>query len=130
MDSLMYEIKKEEALKYAEEVRQKQELEEIRHSNDKEKKRLSFSKIAVIFIFVNCLIIELYSMVIMALFHDLTSLGSLIMAVLGQCAGLLGYFVKAGRENIAGGITYETAMFELNESYANNSIDEDDGAVG
>ena len=132
----------EKAHQYAERVQQKQEIYKIKHSNDKDKKPLSFSKIAVIFIFLNCLVIELYSMVIMVVFHDLTSLGSLMMAVLGQCASLLGYFIKSGRENTASGIVYETTMMQLQHElgiYDNTTekedvapivIDEDDGAVG
>lgn len=143
MNEKDYRDKMDEALRYAEDVKQKQEIKEVRHSNDKEKKPLSFSKMAVIFIFVNCCVIELYSMVVMAVFHDLSSLGSLVMAVVGQCASLLGYFIKAGRENTASGIVYETTMMQLqHELGAVNDteqeqinvdpiiVDEDDGAVG
>lgn len=142
MNEKDYKDKMDEALKHAEDVKQKQELKEARHSNDKEKKPLSFSKMAVIFIFVNCCIIELYSMVVMAVFHDLSSLGSLIMAVVGQCAALIGYFVKASHENTSQGIVYETTMMQLQhelgmytkpieqEEIAPIIIDEDDGAVG
>ena len=54
-------------------------------------------------------------MVVMVLFHDLTSLGSLVMAVLGQCVSLTGYFIKSTKENTSQGIVYETAMYELKE---------------
>lgn len=123
-----YEDDLDKAHRYAERVRQKQEINEIKHSNDKP---LSFSKIAVIFIFVNCLVIELYSMVVMVLFHDLASLGSLVMAVLGQCVGALGYFIKARSENTSGGITFETTMYELRgNTDLSQDTDIDDGAVG
>ena len=125
-----YEEELEKAHQYAEKVRKKQEIEEIKHSNDKEKKRLSFSKIAVIFIFANFLVVELYSMVVMLVFHDLSSLGCLIASVIGQCVTICGYFIKSDHENTSGGITFETAMYELKESYANYSVEEDDGAVG
>lgn len=126
-----YEDELDKAHRYAERVRQKQELNEIRHANDKEKKSLSFSKMAVIFIFANFFIVELYSMVVMFVFHDLTSLGSLIVAVIGQCAALCGYFIKAGRENVSGGITFETAMYELKENAElSEDTSMDDGAVG
>lgn len=119
----------EKAYKHAERVRQKQEIEEIKHSNDTARKQLSFSKIAVIFIFANFLAIELYSMVVMVWFRDLASLGTLIAAVIGQCVTLCGYFVKSDHENTSGGITFETAMYELRENTATKT-DEDDGAVG
>lgn len=102
--------------------------------SSKGKNKLSFSKIAVIFIFLNCFIIELYSMIVMVVFQDLASLGSLIMGVLGQCVSLLGYFMKAGQENTVGGITYETVMYELKENSESvimeNKKNKDDGAVG
>ena len=121
-----YEKDLENAQKYAERVRIKNEIEKIKHSNDEKRQHLSFRKIAVIFIFINCFIIELYSMVVMVLFHDLTSLGSLVMAVLGQCVSLMGYFIKSTKENTSQGIVYETAMYELKTG----TTEEDDGAVG
>lgn len=138
-----YEKELEKAKLHAEKVKLKQELYEVRHANDKDLKPLSFSKIAVIFIFANCLIVEFYSMFVMFVFHDLTSLGSLVMAIIGQCASLLGYFIKSGRENTASGIVYETTMMQLQHELgvANDTeqeqitvnpviVDEDDGAVG
>lgn len=139
MNEKDYKDRMDEAFRHAEDVRQKQEIKEVKHSNDKEKKPLSFSKMAVIFIFANCCVIELYSMVVMAVFHDLSSLGSLVMAVVGQCASLLGYFIKASRENTESGIVYETTMLQLQHELgvsdekvdvATIVADEDDGAVG
>ena len=136
MNEKDYKDRMDEALKHAEDVKQKQEIKEIKHSNDKP---LSFSKMAVIFIFANCCVIELYSMIVMAVFHDLSSLGSLVMAVVGQCASLLGYFIKASRENTESGIVYETTMLQLQhelgmtdkkDDVAPIVVDEDDGAVG
>lgn len=125
-----YEDELDKAHQYAERVRQKQEIKEAKHANDKP---LSFSKIAVIFIFVNCLVIEIYSMIVMVVFHDLASLGALVMAVLGQCVGALGYFIKARSENTSGGIIFETTMHNLREQteFSQEEFDDiDDGAVG
>ena len=139
MYEMEYRSKMDEALRHAEDVKQRQEIEKVKHSNDKEKKPLSFSKMAVIFIFANCCVIELYSMVVMVVFHDLSSLGSLVMAVVGQCASLLGYFIKASRENTESGIVYETTMLQLQHELGMTDekvdvapivADEDDGAVG
>lgn len=123
-----YEVEKEKAKLHAEKVKLKQEIEDIKHANDRQRKPLSFSKIAVIVLFINYLVIELYSMVAMFWFNDLSALGTLIVAVLGQCATLTGYFIKSGKENTAGGIVFETTMKEL--ELDNNSVEEDDGAVG
>lgn len=127
-----YEKELEKAIQHAEKVKLKQELSEVRHANDIKKKPLSFSKIAVIFIFVNCLIIELYSMFAMFWLNDLSSLGSLIAAVVGQCISLVSYMYKAKSENCQGGITYETTMAELvpNVEIQQEDDSEDDGAVG
>ena len=136
MNEKNYKDRMDEAFRHAEDVKQKQEIKEVKHSNDKP---LSFSKMAVIFIFANCCVIELYSMVVMAVFHDLSSLGSLVMAVVGQCASLLGYFIKASRENTESGIVYETTMLQLQHELGMTGekvdispivTDEDDGAVG
>lgn len=136
MNEKDYKDRMDEAFRHAEDVKQKQEIKEAKHSNDKP---LSFSKMAVIFIFANCCVIELYSMVVMAVFHDLSSLGSLVMAVVGQCASLLGYFIKASRENTESGIVYETTMLQLQHELGMTDekidvapivVDEDDGAVG
>ena len=136
MNEKDYKDRMDEAFRHAEDVKQKQEIKEVKHSNDKP---LSFSKMAVIFIFANCCVIELYSMVVMAVFHDLSSLGSLVMAVVGQCASLLGYFIKASRENTESGIVYETTMLQLQHELGMTGekvdiapivTDEDDGAVG
>lgn len=131
-----YQKELEKAKTHAEKVKLRQEINEIWHSNDQKRKSLSFSKVAVIFIFINCFVIELYSMAVMVVFHDLTSLGSLVMAVLGQCVSLLGYFIKSGKENTASGIVYETTMLQLqheldsDEVSSSIEVDEDDGAVG
>lgn len=124
-----YEKELEKAKLHAEKVKLKQELNEIKHANDKARKSLSFSKVAIIFIFLNCFVIELYSMVAMFWLNDLSALGSLVMAVVGQCVSVLGYFIKSGKENCKEGIVYETAMREL-ELNADSEVSEDDGAVG
>lgn len=121
-----YEKELEKAKLYAEKVKVKQEIEDIKHSNDR-KKELSFSKIAVIFIFSNCVVIELYSMYAMLHIGDLSALGALIAAVVGQCVTICSYNIKAGKENTKEGIVFETAMKELEYSLTTN---EDDGAVG
>ena len=121
-----YEKQLAKALEHAEKVKLKQELNELRHSNDKPKEKLSFSKMAFIFMIANCVVIEIYALVAMFFFGDLSSLSALIAAVVGECICTIGYFVKAGRENVANGIIYETTMKKL-EHELNNDTDD---AVG
>ena len=123
-----YQKELQKAQLHADKVKLRQELKEIRHANDGEKKSLSFSKIAVIFIFCNCVVIELYSMFAMFWLSDLSALGALIAAVVGQCVSIVSYSIKSGKENTANGIVYETTMLELEHQYGLKN--EDDGAVG
>lgn len=127
MEDIIYNRQKEQALKHAASVKQKQELHEIRHSNDKPKEKLSFSKMAFIFMITNCVVIEIYALVTMFFFQDLSSLPTLIAAVVGECITLCGYYIKSGKENTSGGIVYESAMAKLNHELEK---DETDNAVG
>ena len=119
MHDLIYELKKKKAEEHAKAVKQKQDLYELKHTNDKPKEKLSFSKIAFIYMIANCTVIEIYSLFAMFYFGDLSSLSSLIAAVVGECVTLLGYYIKSQHENTKGGIVYETAIkkleHELNE---------------
>lgn len=71
-----------------------------------------FSKSIVIFLFVNCTIIELYSMAAMLIEHDLSGLSTLIGAVVSETLAFAVYAYKAMRENTRGGITFEAAKAE------------------
>ena len=126
MDKKNYEKQIQKALEYAEMQKLKQELYELKHSNDKKKEKLTFSKGVFIFMITNCIVIEAYALVAMFFYGDLSSLSALIAAVVGECITTIGYFVKAGRENSKDGIVYETAMKKLEYELENNS----DEAVG
>lgn len=121
-----YEKKIQRALDHAERVKLNQELKELRHSNDKTKEKITFSKGVFIFMIANCIVIEVYALVAMFFYGDLSSLSALIAAVVGECITTIGYFVKAGRENTKDGIVFETAMKKLEYELENNS----DEAVG
>lgn len=125
-----YEKKIEKALKYAEKVKLNRELNELKHSNDKPKEKLTFSKGIFIFMIANCIVIEIYALIAMFFFGDLSSLSALIAAVVGECITTIGYFVKAGRENTKDGIVYETAMMKLEHELENSSSMSNDDAVG
>ena len=121
-----YEKRLAKALAHAEKVKLKQELNELRHSNDKPKEKLSFSKMAFIFMIANCVVIEIYALVAMFFFGDLSSLSALIAAVVGECISFLCFEIKSGKENTTGGIVYESAMKKLEHELNNNT----DDAVG
>lgn len=121
-----YEKRLAKALAHAEKVKLKQELNELRHSNDKPKEKLSFSKMAFIFMIGNCVVIEIYALVAMSFFGDLSSLSALIAAVVGECISFLCFEIKSGKENTTGGIIYESAMKKLEYELNSNT----DDAVG
>ena len=107
-----YEKERKLAEQYAEKRRLKNEISEIKHKNDK---KLTFSKWAFIFMMVNCTVIEIFSMVTMFMFVDLSPLPSLIAAVVGECILCVSYMAKSAIENRKDGIIYEMAMRD-NES--------------
>lgn len=95
----------------------------IKRKRKKKKKKLSTTKILIIFLFVNCVIIELFtawalmkSLEISALtgvMTDFSPLNALIGAVVGEVVGFGIYAAKSAKENSKGGITYDAAMEEL-----------------
>ena len=74
------------------------------------RKRITTSKLAMWFILINCVVIELYSMAAMWHFGDLSALYALLGAVVGQSLTYISYNNKSCRENSRGGITYESAI--------------------
>jgi len=118
-----YKDKKEKAERYAERIKQRQELYEIRHKNDRPKKEVTTGKKVLAYMIANCTIIELYSLVAMTIFADLSALPLLITAVVAECISVCGYYVKSTKENSANGIVYETAMKKLEYELENNSED-------
>ena len=120
-ENLDYEKKIEKAMKYAEKVKLKRELNELKHSNDKPKEKLSFSKVAFIFMIGNCIVIEIYALIAMFFFGDLSSLSTLIAAVVGECLSFLAFEIKSLKENTAGGIVFESAMKKLDYELDNKN---------
>lgn len=122
-----YEEKLSKAKSHADKVKLRRELNEVWHSNDEPREKLSFSKVAFIFMITNCVVIEVYALVAMFYFGDLSSLSALIAAVVGECVSFLCFEIKSGKENTVGGIVYESAMKKLEHELENNSNDD---AVG
>ena len=88
------------------------------------RKRMTTSKLAMWFIFLNCTVVEVYSMAAMWHFGDLSPLYALLGAVVGQSLTYISYNNKACRENSRGGITYESAIngtYDQSSTVDNNS---------
>jgi hypothetical protein len=98
------------------------------------KKKPSTSKLLVAFLFLNCVIVEIFTgwvtiqsirlAEINEIMPDFTPLVTLIGAVIGEVIGFAVYALKAAKENSAGGLIYETTMSEL------KSFEDDTDSVG
>lgn len=76
------------------------EIKEIRSSNtvEIEKKKVSTTKLLMLFIFINCTVVEGYSMWVMYTLGDLSALYALIGAVITESISFAVYCVKAFNE--------------------------------
>lgn len=84
------------------------------------KKKTSTSKKLIAFLFINCTIIELFTLFIIiysfpfaakiGILPDFSPLTTLITTVVSETIGFGIYSAKAMKENTAGGITYDMAM--------------------
>ncbi len=68
------------------------------------------AKIALGYIFLSCTAVQIYSMVAMWHFEDLSALYSLIGATVGETISYCAYAAKSARENARGGIVHDMAM--------------------
>lgn len=90
--------------------------------------KISTSKLLILFLFINCTIIEFFTGFITLKSLDLTTLTmanpdftplvALIGAVVSEVVGYAVYALKSAKENTAGGITYEAAMRQIDEDKA------------
>ena len=99
-------------------------------------KKFSTTKILIAFLFINCTLLEIFTgwvtvenLILARDFGtaiDFTPLVTLIGIVLGEVFGFAVYAAKSAKENSKGGITYESAMmnFQQSEQY------EDEEAMG
>lgn len=98
----------------------------------KDKSKLTTTKLLILFLFLNCTIIELFTgwatvqslqlTLQTGLAPDFTPLVTLIGAVVGEVIGFAIYAVKSIKENTAGGIVYDCAL--------NNNNNNNDESVG
>lgn len=125
-----FNTEKRKALEYAEEKRRKQELKDIRRNGAVRSlfnsENITTTKFFMIFILVNCSIIEVYSMVVMFVFNNLEALSALIGAVIGESISFAIYCAKSylghKEEEIR---KYENRKLDL-ENANTNSTGEDD----
>lgn len=65
----------------------------------KYKKKLTMQKKILIYITINCTIVQIYAMVVMFLLRDLSALYALITAVIGEAFSFFIYEYKTTKEN-------------------------------
>lgn len=88
------------------------------------KKKLSMTKFIILFLFINCTLVEIFTgwvtVVNLELARDFgvpidfTPLVTLVGAVVAEVLGFAVYCLKSVKENTAGGIVYDTAMRDIN----------------
>ena len=94
--------------------------------------KISTSKLLILFLFINCTIIELFTGFVTLKSLDLTTLTmanpdftplvALIGAVVSEVVGYAVYALKSAKENTVGGITYESAMRQIDEDKAKGEL--------
>lgn len=97
-------------------------------------KKQTTSKKLIVFLFVNCVIIEIFSMAMIALnvvfskstgyTPDFSPLNALIGAIVAEVVGFGIYAAKSALENREGGVTYLNAVYDLENQ--NNESEETD----
>lgn len=109
---------KEEKEILIEEIKIKKEKEEIKN------KKLTMSKKIILFLFINCTLIELFTGYITLLdleiakttgIVDFTPIVTLIAAVVSEVIGFAVYAIKSTKQNMQGGIIYQSMMNEYNK---------------
>lgn len=97
--------------------------EDQRQFKETHRPKISTSKLLIIFLFINCTIIEIFTGYVTLksldlatmtfMMPDFTPLVTLIGAVVSEVIGFAIYAIKSAKENTSGGIVYETAMMNL-----------------
>ena len=90
----------------------------------KNKKKISTSKILILFLFINCTVIEIFTgwVTIKSFSYslmtgnaiDFSPLVTLIGAVVGEVIGFAIYSLKSTKENTAGGVVYDSIFRDKN----------------
>lgn len=100
-------------------IERRNQLLDEQNEVKKRKQKLATSKLLILFLFVNCSVIEIFTgwatvrMLNIAAntgLIDFTPLVTLIGAVVSEVFGYAVYALKSAKENTAGGIVYDMAM--------------------
>ena len=105
------------------EYKMKAERKSLKNKFKEKKDKIANSKLLIWFLFINCTIIEIFTLVVICeelalaakgiLIPDLSPLITLITTVVAEVIGFGVYALKSAKENTEGGIIYETTMFNL-----------------
>ena len=101
----------------------KAERKSLKEKFKEKKDKIANSKLLVWFLFINCTVIEIFTIWVIIrelglaaegiLMPDLSPLMALITTVVAEVIGFGIYALKSTKENTEGGIIFETAMQEL-----------------
>lgn len=96
----------------------KHEKRQIKNKYKQQKKKLTTTKFLMLFLFISCSIVQLFTIYItikiinIGFEIDLTPLTMLITSVVAEVIGFAIYSLKSTKENTKGGIIYETALLQ------------------
>lgn len=109
----------------------KAERKSLKEKFKEKKNKIANSKLLVWFLFINCTIIELFTIWVICrelglaaegiLSPDLSPLMALITTVVAEVIGFGIYALKSTKENTEGGIVFETAMREFEKTNEDGS---------
>ena len=112
----------------------KAERKSLKEQFIEKKDKIANSKLLIWFLFINCTIIELFTIWVICkelrlaadgiLMPDLSPLMALITTVVAEVIGFGIYALKSTKENTTGGIIYETAMFNLQNEVSGDEDEE------
>lgn len=97
---MLKKIMRKLANKYAEWHEFKKEINIVKYGSTK-KPQLTTSKKYTLFLMINFTIVEIYCLVVMYMFRDISSLGILITSILGETIAYAVYSAKSLKENIS-----------------------------
>ena len=109
----------------------KDERKSLKERFKKKRDKIANSKLLIWFLFINCTIIEIFTIWVIVqelnlsaqgmLTPDLSPLMALISSVVAEVIGFAIYSLKSVKENTEGGIIYETTMHNLNNQAQMNN---------
>lgn len=115
---------------------QKERLQRLKAEENKHRKKIKFpstSKLILFAVFIMCIEILIFSQYAMIKLQDTSAMYVLIGVPVSIIPIVIGYYSKSAKENTVGGITYETALHELNQfncEPSEESYEDDEEAVG